>query len=74
MVGKPANETAYKKQRCFAVKSKKYLFRNQITDNITNKTKNVGILCKLVSKKKSIHYQQKFTFKYDVKKIASIFN
>ena len=61
MIGKPANETAYKKQRYLAVKFKKYLLRNQVTDNI----KNIIQTC---FQEKSIHYQQKFTFKYDVKK------
>ena len=66
-IGKPADKTDYKTQRNLVVKlnkePKKSFLKKQITENATNKTKNVWKLCKPFFTEKGFHYKQKFTLK-----------
>ena len=66
-IGKPADKTDYKTQRNLVIKlnkePKKSFLKKQITENATNKTKNVWKLCKPFFTEKGFHYKQKFTLK-----------
>ena len=58
---KPAGKTAYKTQRNLVVKfnkeGKKSFLKNQITKNVTNKTKNFSKFCKTFFSEKGFHYK-----------------
>ena len=58
--GKPADKTAHKTQRNVVVKlnkeAKKSFLKNQITENVTNKTKKIWRLCKPFFTEKGFHY------------------
>ena len=65
--GQPVDETAYNTQSNLVVQlnkeARKSFWKNQITENATNKTKNFWKLCKLFFTEKAFHYKQKFTVK-----------
>ena len=65
--GKPADKTAYKKQRNLVVKSnkeaKKAFLKNKIREKAANKTKIFCKLCKASLTEKGLHQKQKFTLK-----------